>query len=698
MRGKAKRSSALTSAVAAVSALVLAAGLSLPTTLAFAGGDAADPERPAGDVNDVLLDEGEADQAAEVAEDGTQDAATVETASVEEEPTEASMSEQAPDVPAQEGAASGETAGSATEGQEGVAEQPDIPSLIAFNWASNPVTGRCDFTIDLRDGGANSVPLTYTTNGADVDYTLSWRFMDEGVAEIIDGGNTLAGLSCGYTYFFVRATAVDDPSNYHEITGTVTVIGNDTPSLDSFSIDVDGSQSVAIDYIEAPSISLNAPEGASFTVAFDTTDDQVAYGYYDDLNRSATLIPRGVGTCTVTATATDDLDPSRTMTSSIEVTVVNEQIPLHPNPWAEDGRSLLPHTIENGVMTFDDDPDGLLGEWYRLGIETGEGVVCSGSVSGSGYWAMTVPAAYLDEDDPDYAPNSYTGPYYIRGNHGGMASHISFYCPDGTDPLLEATLEPASAGTVAQAQPGVWMVQLNAPATLKVSKVAEGDTATVTVPNEQGASLSVEVADQEELQEWSSLGLVTDPLSDDVAQKAQEAVAIAFGNATYMQALDIHLVDARGDETAIPGGKTVTVTLPIPEGWATDGLRVLHVSDDGTVTDMNAVVDAQARTVSFATNHFSTFVLASYAQQGGGGAGSPAGGGDPSITVPDGQNGPTGDPDGGQTTDDTVKPLTTDDASGLAKTGDSPVPLAAVAAVAALAAVGAAGIALRRRG
>ena len=39
------------------------------------------------------------------------------------------------------------------------------------------------------------------------------------------------------------------------------------------------------------------------------------------------------------------------------------------------------------------------------------------------------------------------------------------------------------------------------------------------------------------------------------------------------------------------------------------------MADDGTVTDMGAAVDAEARTVTFTTMHFSTFVLANVGGQ-----------------------------------------------------------------------------------
>lgn len=464
MKGKAKRRGALTSAVAAASALVLAAGLSLPTTLAFAGGDAEDPERPAEDVADVLLDEGEADQAAEVAN-------AVAVADVDEADDQNSASEE------------GEGQNGASDGQESEA----------------------------------------------------------------------------------------DPS---------------------------------------------APEQGA------APDDELAQE--------------------------------------------------HPSPYNEDG-SLKPHTVSNGVLTFD---DPALGSWYALNVETGEGVDCAGVVYGGGVnWEMTIRADQLDPNDEGYSADPYHGPFFVRGNNGGAYSSIAFEV-EGEDgwtedmKLLQGSLSPSGAGTISTFQsPRIWAVQLNAPATLYVSVAGEGTAVSVPIAvGIPGATATIPAANLEEQRQLSALTLVSGELDEGQVAGAEGAVIAVLGDPLNVKAFDLHLQDPSGAEVPVPDGKTVTVTLPIPEDWTIGDVRVLHVADDGAVTDMNATVNAAERTVTFATTHFSTFVMANY----------------PAKTV--------------DQASDTVKPLDTDDASDLAKTGDSQTPLAAVAAVAALAAAGAAGIALRRRG
>lgn len=570
MKRKAKRSSALTSAVAAVSALVLAAGLSLPTTLAFAGGDAADPERPAGDVNDVLLDESEADQAAEVAEDGT-------VTDVDE-----------------------------TNGQDAVSGEGD------------------------------------SQNGAG------------------DGQESEANPSSPEA-----GTAPDDQ------TGAVYAPDKFSFTVNQQTVDDQGGKHLTYDLSQAwvSIITLSMPEGASYQIEYASSDPSIAS--VDDEGVETYIYGHAVGTCTITATATDAATGARYY-DTIEVSVVNEIAQEYPSPYNED-KSLKPHTVSNGVLTFD---DPALGSWYALTVETGEGVDCTGVVYGGGLgWEMTIRADQLDPSDEGYSSDPYHGPFFVRGNNGGAYSSIAFEV-EGEDgwtedmKLLQGSLSPSGAGVISSYQsPRIWAVQLNAPATLRVSVAGEGESVDLPIASEiPGASASIPAANLKEQSLFNTLTLVSGELSEEKAADAEGAVVAALGDPLNIQAFDLHLQGSDGKEFPVPDGKTVTVTLPIPDDWAIGDVRVLHVADDGTVTDMNATVNAAERTVTFTTTHFSTFVMANY----------------PAQTV--------------EQTSDTVKPLTTDDASGLAKTGDSPAPLAAVAAVAALAAAGAAGIALRRRG
>lgn len=70
----------------------------------------------------------------------------------------------------------------------------------------------------------------------------------------------------------------------------------------------------------------------------------------------------------------------------------------------------------------------------------------------------------------------------------------------------------------------------------------------------------------------------------------------------------------------------VVITMPIPEGFSTSNLIILHESKDadGVVTGVESiypVVDKEARTMTFAVTHFSTFVVGNEKQTSSNGSG-----------------------------------------------------------------------------
>lgn len=340
-----------------------------------------------------------------------------------------------------------------------------------------------------------------------------------------------------------------------------------------------------------------------------------------------------------------------------------------PNPWGEDG-GLLPYTVKDGVMTFDGRPD--LGEWYQLTVEAADGITYD--VPGGGAaWTMTIDASYLDADDPLYAPEINSGIYFIRGDGQGMSSNFWV----DYDPAKALSYGFASGtGTIGRAGgPNTLSINLSSPAVLSLGYSTE-----TVIANEQGATLTHATSGKTETDEWgnvwgddatwSMLTLVTDPISGEIAEKAEAALKDAVDGVSNVYLLDIHLLDPSGNVFEIPEGDQVTVTLPIPASLSVENLRVFHIADDGTITDMDATVDATVRTVTFTTTHFSTFALAN---------------------VP-------ADYAGIQAAGDKVQPLDTEDepGDGLVKTGDV-MGVAGIAAVAAVAcAAGAVAIARKR--
>ncbi len=282
-------------------------------------------------------------------------------------------------------------------------------------------------------------------------------------------------------------------------------------------------------------------------------------------------------------------------------------------PWAPgSGNELLPYTrtADDSVLTFDGMPE--LGEWYRLDFKCSDGVAYNGTVGGGSSRTMTIERPYLAADDPLFDANAYAeGPVWIRGDHGDDWTSVMFTIPATGG--MNYRLEPADAGTVAVNNVGDGMlglrVQLNKPATLVVEP-----SDTVTITNESGASLTVPATSSDpNYYHW--LTLETTWLDGDAAQKPYDALIASVDNVTGAYVYDINLLDPIGKPAQPLEGDAVAVTLPIPEGLSAEGLHVFHVADDGTVTDMGATVDAEARTVTFTTTHFSTFVLANVGGQ-----------------------------------------------------------------------------------
>ena len=82
---------------------------------------------------------------------------------------------------------------------------------------------------------------------------------------------------------------------------------------------------------------------------------------------------------------------------------------------------------------------------------------------------------------------------------------------------------------------------------------------------------------------------------------------IANGGAVY----ELTLLDAAGEPVPFSQNDTgsVTVTLPYTAAGQDAAVRVYYIAEDGTKTDMNAVYDAENRTVTFRTTHFSVYAI-----------------------------------------------------------------------------------------
>lgn len=348
-----------------------------------------------------------------------------------------------------------------------------------------------------------------------------------------------------------------------------------------------------------------------------------------------------------------DFTPSGQGTSGLEIHATWAPV---PEPFDDNGK-LLDYSIDNGVLTFPGRP--ALGEWYQLTVDAEDGIAFS-NVAGGTEWTMTIDANYLNSDDPLYSPQPHSGIYFVRGDGQGMSTNL--YIEYDASKALTCKLTSGS-GEFVRSNPNVLSINLSSPAVLSLGYNTE-----TVITNEQGATLTHTPNSGENGNDgwWSMLTLVTDQVAGEAADKAAAALQDAVEVIGDVYVLDIHLLDPLGNPVDFPEGEQATVTLPVPASMSLENLHVFHVADDGTVTDMNATVDAEARTVSFTTTHFSTFALANVA---------------------------------GATTGDNVQPLNTADKAsgkadgGLAQTGD----VAGIATVGAvLCAAGVAAFARKR--
>lgn len=231
------------------------------------------------------------------------------------------------------------------------------------------------------------------------------------------------------------------------------------------------------------------------------------------------------------------------------------------------------YTIKDGVLTFN---DPTLGELYELKVSSDENVT---SVGFQGV-PFEVPGYYFTYFDG-------SAEVYVTVADGYRIESIGF-----TD---------ETAGTVELADIDMnhvlrYVVKLNKPATLVIKTTNE-----VVLGTENDVTVSVPVGEEGK---YTDVDLVVTPLeetNEDVVLVMEE-----LGEDCDVVAYDIHLENQNGVEVQPDG--TVKVTMPIPEGWDETRTFVYHVVD-GKLVDMHGVVSEDGQTISFTTNHFSTYVL-----------------------------------------------------------------------------------------
>ena len=102
-------------------------------------------------------------------------------------------------------------------------------------------------------------------------------------------------------------------------------------------------------------------------------------------------------------------------------------------------------------------------------------------------------------------------------------------------------------------------------------------------------------------------------ISGSETEQITAAVTQLAGRTEQIKAFDISLQHIDG--AAVQPDGTVTVSIPIPEGWEPQKLRVYYVADNGAATDMQAAVSTDGKYMQFQTDHFSCYALAQLATE-----------------------------------------------------------------------------------
>lgn len=220
-------------------------------------------------------------------------------------------------------------------------------------------------------------------------------------------------------------------------------------------------------------------------------------------------------------------------------------------------------------------------------------------------------------------------PIYQLIHEGDVPPNFNFTVTSSDSSVLSIengyVLVPHKVGTVTLTVKANDVVHQGVSATDSITlNVVEGEDepSDVVISNDSGASVVFTPSDPAEAEQWDGVTFVNEHLGGTAMDNAWNALITQVkGVKSGGYVFDLHL-EKDGKVFAVPDGDSVKVTLPIPEGMGADGIHVFHVADDGTVTDMNAVVDAEAGTITFTTTHFSTFVVAQVASDASGSANS----------------------------------------------------------------------------
>lgn len=248
----------------------------------------------------------------------------------------------------------------------------------------------------------------------------------------------------------------------------------------------------------------------------------------------------------------------------------------------------------------------MISTWADSGIIYGGGSVCITPVP----WALfTIDAEHaevevvqglVDMQDGTYAYNQTSViELKITPDEGYEISEVASFIYD--DYVVSGQYISAS---------GTWVIYPEfRPSTILVTtKNITDEVFTLVSGDDSAETVTVKVA-AEEAAQFEGLNLVVEELEMEVKESALNLINERLGvEEENVYILDIYFENADGEEVAV--NATMVVTIPIPEGWDPAKVAVYYVNTEtGELTDMNAVISEDGKTVSFVTNHFSHYAL-----------------------------------------------------------------------------------------
>lgn len=303
---------------------------------------------------------------------------------------------------------------------------------------------------------------------------------------------------------------------------------------------------------------------------------RVDFDYVDELVVNETL---GVGEKVYLMMAGDvDVEDvvmvqgSVTVTSKDDATVSEQNFCEFYTFDVDDAKEVLSFRLKDDTLRYDR---------YRLRWETDAHCSFQGLIYGGDGDAIEI-----DETD-----GGFCIPFLSPVKSSGMV-----IAPEEGYVLKSVELVPADAGTIERQQgvDRVFHVTLNKPATIKATSAPLGETEDVLL-DKTGTDLADDVK------------LVID--ETECTSEKNFLISKLGVEKEQMEAYDFSLIDGVGNKINDGFGK-VKVSLPIPEGWTASGLVVYYVNaETGKMEDMNAVVDADGKHITFTTDHFSTYIL-----------------------------------------------------------------------------------------